>query len=155
MLRIESSYGPVTRVDVSRSFGGRPVRWARVVAFASDANGDPDLDVEVGSAHGDDRGEFLLLLNSDAGGIGPFDKTLSITAHVFVFANAAVPVPTPEQRANDPLWDLPLETVTTPFRSDDVLRGEKLPPDFTLQDSRKLTFELGRFLTSEVSPFTP
>jgi hypothetical protein len=134
---------------------GRPVRWARVVAFASDANGEPDLGAEVGRAHGDDRGEFLLLLGPDAGGIGPFDGTLSVTAHVFVFADATVPVPTPAQLASDPLWDVPLERVTTPFRTDEVLRGEQLPPGFTLHDSQKLTFELGRFLTSEVPPFTP
>ncbi len=133
---------------------GRPVRWARVAAFASDASGDPDLAAEVGRAHGDDRGEFLLVLAPDAGGFGPFDRTLSVTAHVFVFADATPPSPTPAL-ASDPLWDLPVETVGTPLRTDDVLRGEKLPPGFTLQDSRKLTFELGRCLTSEVRPFTP
>lgn len=130
-----------------------PVRWTRVIAYA-DADGEPDLHIEVGRAHGDDRGEFLLLLDSDAGGIGPFEKTLSVTAHVFVFGNAAVPVPTPERLRNDPLWDLSAEIVTTPDRSDDVLRGEKLPPNFTLHDSKKLEFQLGRFLTSEVPPFT-
>ncbi len=131
---------------------GTPVRWTRVVAFA-DSDGEPDLDTEVGRAQGDDRGEFLLLLDSAAGGIGPFE-TLSVTAHVFVFANAAVQIPTPEQLRSDPLWDLPVEAITTPSRTDDVLRGEKLPPDFTLQDSKKLDFQLGRLLTSEVLPFT-
>jgi hypothetical protein len=135
--------------------GGGPVRWARVTAFASDAAGNPDPTAVVGRAHGDDRGEFLLLLDSDAGGIGPFDKTLSVTAHVTVFADATVPLVTPEQRANDPLWDLPLERVTTALRTDPVLRGEQLPATFTLRDTRKLTFPLGRILTSEVAPFTP
>jgi hypothetical protein len=135
--------------------GGRPVRWTRVAAFASDPAGNPDPNAVVGRAHGDDRGEFLLLLDSDAGGIGPFDRTLSITAHVTVFADAAVPLATAEQRANDPLWDLPMERVTTPQRTDPVLRGEQLPATFTLQDTRKLTFPLGRILTSEVAPFTP
>jgi hypothetical protein len=130
-----------------------PVRWTRVIAFA-DAGGAPNLSLEVGRAQGDDRGEFLLLLDCDAGGIGPFDSTLSVTAHVFVFGNAAVPVSTPEQRRNDPLWDLVAETVATPGRTDEVLRGEKLPQGFTLQDSKKLAFPLGRFLTSEVPPFT-
>jgi hypothetical protein len=132
---------------------GTPVRWTRVIAYA-DAGGEPNLEIEVGRAHGDDRGEFLLLLDSAAGGIGPFDKALAILAHVFVFANAAVPVPTPEQLRNDPLWDLTVETVGTPNRSDDVLQGEKLPPNFTLQDSKGLTFPLGRFLASEIAPFT-
>lgn len=131
---------------------GSPVRWARVVAFA-DAAGEPNLDVEVGRAHGDDRGEFLLLLDATAGGIGPFKPTLAVTAHVFVFAAAAIPLATVEQRANDPLWDLPIEAVTTPDRSDDLLRGEKLPPGFTLQASRAIDFPLGQFRTSDVPPF--
>jgi hypothetical protein len=134
---------------------GQPVRWARVTALGSDAAGNPDPALVVGRAHGDDRGEFLLLLASSAGGIGPFDQTLSVTAHVTVFAASAVPVATPEQRANDPLWDLPRERVTTALRSDPVLRGELLPPTFTRQATRTLTFPLGRILTSEVPPFTP
>lgn len=132
---------------------GTPVRWARAVAYA-DAGGVPDFELEVGRAHGDDRGEFLLLLDSAAGGIGPFDPALSIAAHVFVFADAATPVPTPDQQRLDPLWDLSVEIVPTPDRTDDVLRGEKLPPNFTRQDSKTLSFPLGRFLTSEVAPFT-
>jgi hypothetical protein len=148
-----SSASTGLRGRVRSKADGTPVRWTRVIAFA-DAGGAPDLELEVGRAHGDDRGEFLLLLDSAAGGIGPFDRTLSVTAHVFVFANAAVPVPTPEQLRKDPLWDLTAEIVATPDRTDDVLRGEKLPPGFTLQDSKSLTFQLGRFLTSEIAPFT-
>jgi hypothetical protein len=116
-----------------------PVRWARVEA---------SIDGQVvGRAHGDDRGEFLLLLDGSAGGLG--DLPTPLTAQVTVFAPAAPP-PLP---ADDPLGDLPLETLAAD--PDDVSPGHKLPPGYasTASSSRPVDFTLGRLLTQQAKFF--
>jgi hypothetical protein len=57
-----------------------PARWVRVEAAI---NGEV-----VGRAHGDDRGEFLLLLRSEAGGLG--DLPVPLVAQVTVFGPPAM-----------------------------------------------------------------
>ena len=112
-----------------------PARWVRVEAVI---NGQI-----VGRAHGDDRGEFLLLLDSSAGGLG--DLPTLLTAQVTVFGPPArLPVP-----ANDPLGDLPLEVL--PADPDDISPGQRLPPGYvsTVLCSRPVDFELGRLLTQQ------
>jgi hypothetical protein len=51
--------------------------------------------------------------------------------------------------ANDPLGDLPLETLAAD--PDDVSPGEKLPPGYasTVSSSRQVTFQLGKLLTGQ------
>lgn len=112
-----------------------PVRWVRVEATIEGQ--------VVGRAHGDDRGEFLLLLDSTAGGLGELPAPL--TAQVTVFGPAA-PVAVP---ANDPLGDLPVETLLAD--PDDVSPGEKLPPGYvsTAQSTRAVIFQLGAVLTNQ------
>ena len=84
-----------------------PVRWARV--RADNVDGDP-----VGWAHGDDRGEFVLVVEPTAGGVVIPDDPLSVTLTV----GAALPPMGPGDLADpfraevDPLWDLPVETLT-------------------------------------------
>ncbi len=116
-----------------------PVRWVRVQASI---NGQV-----VGRAHGDDRGEFLLLLDPSAGGLG--DLPTPLTAQVTVFA-PAVPPPLP---ADDPLGDLPLETLVAD--PDDVSPGQKLPPGYasTASSSRPVDFTWGRLLTQQAKFF--
>jgi hypothetical protein len=112
-----------------------PARWVRVEAR---------IDGEVvGRAHGDDCGEFLLLLDSLASGLGELPSPLS--AQVTVFGPPA-PVPVP---ANDPLGDLPIETLLVD--PDDVSPGEKLPPGYaaTAHSSRAVVFQLGTLLTNQ------
>jgi hypothetical protein len=111
-----------------------PARWVRVEATI---NGRV-----VGRAHGDDRGEFLLLLRSEAGGLG--DLPSPLTAQVTVYGPAA-PVPIP---ANDPLGDLPVELAADP---DQISPGETLPPGYapTLNSKRPVTFELGALITNQ------
>ena len=116
-----------------------PARWVRVEA---------SIDGQVvGRAHGDDRGEFLLLLDSAAGGLG--DLPSPLTAQVTVFGPPA-PVAVP---ANDPLGDLPVETLLAD--PDDVSPGEKLPAGYasTAQSSRPVTFQLGALLTNQAKFF--
>lgn len=103
--------GTVTR-------GGVPLRWARVEARVD--------GVVVGRAHGDDRGEFLLLLGPGAA-TGP-DLAFPIQATVTVFGPDPPPPPGPDQ-ALDPLWDLPLEVVP-PAGAGGVLAGTLHPPGY-------------------------
>ena len=128
--------------------GEAPARWVRVEARS---NG-----VLLGYAHGDDRGEFLLLLRSAAGGLGGLPSPLR--AQVTVFGPPAPPLPpTPQMPSDDPLWDLPVETIGLPA-PDDVSPGEKLPPvpfgsgDYaaTADSTRpNVTFRLGAIRTDE------
>jgi hypothetical protein len=121
--------------------GDAPVRWARVEATV---NG-----TRVGRAQGDDRGEFLLLLDSAAGGIG--DLPVPLTARITVFAPPAPPVPTDPDQARDPLWDLPVELLAGLADPDDVSTGERLPAGYvsTASSTRTVTFEPGRLSSEE------
>lgn len=115
--------------------GEVPARWVRVEARI---NGQV-----VGRAHGDDRGEFLLLLDSSAGGLGDLPSPLS--AQVTVFGPALPPT----APADDPLGDLPVEVLLTD--PDDISPGQKLPPGYasTASSSRQVDFQLGRLLIQQ------
>jgi hypothetical protein len=112
-----------------------PARWVRVAATMGDQ--------VVGRAHGDDRGEFMLVLDSEAGGLG--DLPAPLVAQVTIFGPPA-PVAIP---ADDPFGDLPIEILAAD--PDDISPGEKLPPGYaaTALSSRPVTFELGRMLTDQ------
>lgn len=130
---------------------GVPLRWARVEARLPVPVGDPPGAL-VGLAHGDDRGEFLLLVGSPPGPLGTPVSTLDL--EVTVFARPADPVVSDFIKQNDPLWDLPLELVTALGPADPVSTGATLPPDYTSSVTRTITFQLGAILTSTVAPFT-
>jgi hypothetical protein len=122
--------------------GGRPMRWARVEATL------PVSGVMVGRAHGDDRGDFLLLISSRAGPVG--DLVNPFPLEVRVFGPAVAPVPaSPDLPALDPLWDLPLETPPAPGAADPVSSGEQLPTNYTASVTRTVNFVLGRLLSQE------
>ena len=83
-----------------------PVRWARV--RATNPAGD-----EVGWAHGDDRGEFALVVAPSPGDIVVAPSPLPVSITIAAADPPPTPDPTDPVRAVvDPLWDLPLETVT-------------------------------------------
>jgi len=132
----ETSTGLRGRVTWRKSPAGElPVRWVRVEATIAGQ--------VVGRAHGDERGEFLLLLDCAAAGLGELPSPLRATVTVFA---PAVPPPVPP---NDPLGDLPLETLLAD--PDDISPGEILPPGYasTALSSRQVDFELGRLLTRQ------
>jgi len=112
-----------------------PARWVRVEAVI---NGQV-----VGRAYGDDRGEFLLLLRSEAGGLG--DLPAPLVAQVTVFGPPAPVVVS----SDDPFSDLPVETLLAD--PDTISPGENLPPGYasTVVSTRPVTFELGRLLTNQ------
>jgi hypothetical protein len=110
-------------------------RWVRVEAVIGGQ--------VVGRAYGDDRGEFLLLLRSEAGGLG--DLPAPLVAQVTVFGPPAPIVVSP----GDPFGDLPVETLLAD--PDTISPGEQLPVNYasTVSSSRPVTFELGRLLTNQ------
>ena len=123
-----------------------PLRWARVVARRGGS--------VVGRAHGDDRGEFLLIIDASAASIGPLlDPPLEVTVY------GPLPLPpvpsSPALPAEDPLWDLPVEVATA--TTDDVARGIALPTGYgaTATSVRTLTFQLSRLMSAEDFVFSP
>jgi len=99
--------GRVTRAGV-------PVRWTRVEAIV-------DGHV-IGHAHGDDRGEFLLVLGQNTGAVGDLTRMLEVTIDVYG-RDAALPV-----SPTDPLGDLPLEDAAAAGANvDPVSTGITLP----------------------------
>lgn len=121
----------------------RPMRWARVVARLA---GQP---LVVGRAHGDDRGEFFLLINANAVTGSTLPDPLNID--VSVNGPTVVPAPNPPNQPEfDPLWDLPLETLAAPgAAADPVATGENLPLNYGATTAQTITFTLGRSLYRE------
>ncbi len=121
--------------------GGEPVRWARVEATPQ--GGGP----VVGRAHGDDRGEFLLVLEPAASPGAELVNPLPI--QVDVFGPATAPVPEfPELPGLDPWWDLPLEQALALNPADPetdlISAGEVLPDGYTATAGRVVNVPLGR-----------
>jgi hypothetical protein len=117
--------------------GGRPMRWARVQASVAGGR-------IVARAHGDHRGEFLLLVGPGAGPIGDLEPSLAVD--VTVMGPAVAPVP-PAPTPLDPLWDLPLEVTAAPGAADPVTAGETVPGDYTATTTQHLDLALGRVLS--------
>ena len=110
----------VVRGRVMRTEG--PARWARVTA--RDQNGQV-----VGRAHGDDRGEFVLVVTDQAA--NPLPRTLPLRLRVH-----ARQVPAEVDR-DDPYADLVVERVrrsfpppSAPFLDTPTLRGTAVPAGY-------------------------
>jgi hypothetical protein len=100
--------------------GGRPARWARITAVHSGAI--------LGRAHGDEHGEFLLLLLSGAEFPTPVPRTIDVELVV------RTGPPATDLPAGDPLADLPVEAFPVPVHppdpADPRLRGFVPPPGY-------------------------
>jgi hypothetical protein len=122
-----------------------PVRWARIEARL------PGSSFVIGRAHGDDRGEFLLLLRSEASSIGELSNPLPI--EVTVYAPNTTPVPSaPDLPARDPLWDLPIEETPAPGAPDPVSAGEAQPTGYVAKATTTVNVILGK-LRSDIAVF--
>ncbi len=122
---------------------GKPVRWARVFATRV---GMPRV---IGRAHGDDRGEFLLLIAPEASNESELTNPLNIHFEIRVPNPATAPQP-PKQPGGDPFWDLPVEPaadlIPPDYEADPVSRGDALPPDYIMFTSRNAALVLGEIL---------
>lgn len=118
-----------------------PVAWSRVVVTRP-GGGAPDFatEAQLGCAHGDDRGEFLLLLGPGAipGGA---ELPATIDLHVWVFLP-----PADVFDADDPLASLPLE-VAGEDAINDLLRGTLPPAHYLRQDVIAVALAPGTVVT--------
>ncbi len=124
---------------------GGPVRWARVHAT------HPGSGTILARAHGDDRGEFFLLLGPGALPIGSSGEPLDLEIHVQAPSTPPDPDP-PELEVADPLWDLPLEVLPEEATSGAMALGHEPPDGYTPAESRTVTVPLGR-IHSETEAF--
>ena len=129
-----------------------PVRWPRIEARLT---GSP---TPFAWAHGDQYGEFLLVLPPESIAAPavqlPRTLTLDITAHGRPGLPAVLP-PLLVQRA-DPFWDLPLEALAapgTPPSTDPVGLGRAIPADYTSSVTQSVTFTYSQIISSGVPPF--
>jgi hypothetical protein len=104
--------------------GGKPVRWARVEARL------PGSATRVGRAHGDDRGEFLLLLEPAAAPLADLARPFELDLLAYR-PNSPSPMPDAATRVADELWDLPVETLSASGAPDPVAAGEFPPVGWT------------------------
>jgi hypothetical protein len=126
---------------------GLPMRWARVEAR---------LGAElVGRAHGDDRGDFLLLIDLPPTHVSIVTDPLVVT--VQLFGPDVAPTPSrPDLPDLDPCWDLPLEQTTLPGATDPVSAGTALPATYrqsTGPPPAPANLPLGRLSSAAVPPF--
>ncbi len=83
-----------------------PVRWARI--RARNDNGGT-----VGWAHGDDRGEFVLVVANTVDDIVVPADPLRVTLTIAAVLPPTIPNPLDPSLAEiDPLWDLPVEAIS-------------------------------------------
>ncbi len=120
---------------------GREMRWARIAAFL------PDTSLLVGRAHGDDRGEFLLVIQP----LALAELTDPLRVRIVVSGPAVAPAePSDPVEPGAQLWsDLPLEVVPTTAASDQVSSGQQLPENYvsSLSASREVDLRLGRIIS--------
>lgn len=127
---------------------GAPVRWVRAEAR------HPVRGTRLGYAHGDDRGEFLLLLDTPASTLDA-PAGLRFPVEVLVEAlPAAAPMPPPltGDPLADPLGDLVPEVLPAIGAPDAVSSGDQTPAAFTRSVTATVQCGLGR-LISPAQPF--
>jgi hypothetical protein len=143
-----TSYGPgpgatVVRARVTWDAGGQPAQWVRVVAYAQ---GAPQPREPLGRAHGDDRGEFLLVLATLPRELaGQRTQTLDVELQVTArpVPDKDVTVDSPTASRDDPLWHLPVEPVAALAPDDAVAAGTVDPPGFSASSTRVLPCRRG------------
>lgn len=140
---------------------GKPMRWAWIDAFFLINTGTDDTPVfsrrgKIGRAISDDRGEFLLLLNTiPINSTGIADLTDPLWVNVVV--NGPSPVPA-SAGIDDPYWDLPIEEFAATGEPDPAVDDNYVPlgyaADVSAEGNRNIPFMVGEMLTgSEVDDF--
>lgn len=140
----------VIRGHVRRGATPVSVPWVRVVVTRTGVTPATfHTAPKLAWAHGDDRGEFLIMLGADAvpgGAILP--ATLSLSVWIFL-------PPTGIFDARDPLASLPLELAGTDAIND-VLRGTAMPANYVQQTPIDVTLAPGSvFVMDEATLLFP
>ncbi|MGH3824082.1 MAG: hypothetical protein ACRDRA_14820 [Pseudonocardiaceae bacterium] len=129
-----------TGVRGSMVRNGQPVRWPRVEALGPGG-------LVVGRAHGDERGEFLLIVTGTGSVTPPPPATLDI--QLLMYGPAGEPP--------DPALEPVTRSSAPPLPSDldnPLLRGESIPIGYTVSSaSPTVTVPIGE-LRSVPAPFT-
>jgi hypothetical protein len=129
-----------------------PVRWPRVEARIPGG-------AAIAWAHGDQHGEFLLILPPESIPAPAVQLPATLTLDVTATGRTGLPaiVPPALVRAADPFWDLPLEQVGPPAidpTTDLVALGQFPPPgDYDGSATQSVTFSYSRIISSGVLPF--
>jgi hypothetical protein len=119
----------VLRGRVTWGAGGPPAPWVRVEARVTTGN-----QPQPWRAHGDDRGEFVLVL-----GALPLQLALQrvrtvdvdVVVHARPLPAEGAPVDSPSGTRQDPLWHLPVEPVGSLDPADAVTSGAAVPAGYT------------------------
>jgi len=129
-----------------------PARWPRIEARLT------GIAQPIAWAHGDQHGEFLLILPPESIATPavqlPNALTLDITAH----GRRGLPAspPPPLVRGADPFWDLPLEALGAPGvapDADQISLGRTIPADYDGAVTQSVTFTYSQIISSGVLPF--
>jgi hypothetical protein len=133
------------RGSVARA--GAPLRWVRVEARLNGGE-------LVGRAHGDDRGEFLLLVALPPTHVGVVTDPLAVTLTVFASDTPPAPI-RPDLPALDPYWDLPQELLAPPGTRSDLVADGATPPSGYRPAATTWTVRLplGTVSSSAINPF--
>lgn len=126
------------------------VRWARIEALLPVGGACPASTESnvIAVAHGDERGEFLLVLPPAA---APAGRSVTTSVCVRVWAPPR-PVDAAGRASIDPYWDLPLETLSHTPEGERIAAGVLKPATYTRSTVRNVTLRLGR-TTSGQPPF--
>ena len=133
------------------TFGGRPARWVRVIVPAlSGIATDPPRAV----AHGDDQGEFLLIVPPAA--LQSLSATHTFSLPITIFHPPVAALTPDQERAikRDRIVDVPLETIgaaqavvgVMPPRAalDRIAMGWTMPPGYITRNEGTKTFTAGK-----------
>jgi hypothetical protein len=138
------------------TLAGEPLRWARIQAVRPAVNGSPA--VTIGFAHGDDRGEFVLVPDSPDLNRNEWPNPFPLALRIFGRTTPAPPAaeadfvrdtfrtlpPAGPDRDRyvlahiaDPLWDAPVEAVAVPIAGvvDPVMSGTAIPLGYSRSDA--------------------
>jgi hypothetical protein len=150
--RVTGLRGRVVVSDAAAPGTRVPVRWARIEARLA-AGGPP-----VAWAHGDQHGEFLLVLPPEATAAPAAQLPLTPRLEITVHGRRGLPVPAPPAlvRRADPFWDLPLEVLGapgSPESGDLVALGRAIPAGYDGSVTRSVTFVYSQIVSNGIAPF--
>lgn len=113
----------------------RPVRWARLFATIPETQKKFDEATIAGCAHGDDRGEFVMALDSRVVSGAALKNPVQVRLWAFVPPANAIDL-------SSPLDDLPVE-IAGADPLNDTLRGITVPVTYIFSQSTSIHLQLG------------